>query len=137
MKGVSAVIAVILILMIVVALAALAYTWFTGIFSSLTETAGTSITDTTVSMSKQFALDAVGCDGTTLDVAVRNTGSATLNPNLVNVYLNGVDTGATTTDTLGPGEVAAYTVDPTGGCASTDVVRVTIENGVSNSVTLP
>ena len=86
MKGVSAVIAVILILMIVVALAALAYTWFTGIFSSLTETTGENIMDTTESMSKQFSLDAASCSSGDLQFTIRNTGSGTLSAGSVAAF---------------------------------------------------
>ena len=137
MKGVSAVIAVILILMIVVALAALAYTWFTGIFSSLTESAGESITQTTTSMSKAFALDAASCAGTTLQFTVRNTGSGDLQASGVAAYLNGRYIGlGTVSGTIPEGGVRTY-VNSTSGCTTGQVLRVTIENGVSNSVTLP
>ena len=137
MKGVSAVIAVILILMIVVALAALAYTWFTGIFSSLTESAGENIMDTTESMSKQFALDAVGCSGGTLSVSVRNTGSGSLDAANVAIYLDGVVKTHSVTGTIAEGAVRAYSISSSGCVANSgQVVRVTIENGVSNSMTL-
>jgi FlaG/FlaF family flagellin (archaellin) len=81
MKGVSAVIAIILILMIVVALAALAWTWFSGIFSSLTETAETSVTATAESMAQNFVIESALCtdnapNADTIDVAIRNIGQA-------------------------------------------------------------
>jgi flagellin-like protein len=136
MKGVSAVIAVILILMIVVALAALAYTWFTGIFSSLTETAGTSITDTTTSMGKQFALDAASCNGNSLQFTVRNTGTGSLDATQVVAYLDGSFVGTTGgTGIIPEGGVKTYT-NTSSGCGSANTLRVTIENGVSNSIAI-
>ena len=140
MKGVSAVIAVILILMIVVALAALAYTWFTGIFSSLTETAGSSIEGTTESMSKQFSLDSVTCNsaGTNVQIAIRNTGDGSLNASQVALYYNGVPYANQTPNggMIGEGAIGYFQFSPSGGCASDQIVRVSIENGVSLSASV-
>lgn len=135
MKGVSAVIAIILILMIVVALAALAYTWFTGIFSELTGTAGTSISDTTSQMSLNFALDAASCASGDLTFTIRNTGTGVLDADQVEAYLDGANAAADDPGgTIAEGATRDY--DPTGTCSSGQLLRVTIESGVSQSVVL-
>jgi FlaG/FlaF family flagellin (archaellin) len=136
MKGVSAVIAIILILMIVVALAALAYTWFTGIFSTLTETTGESVTQTATQMQKQFSLDAAACTAGSLSFTIRNTGTGDLQADQVEAFLDGVDaTASNPGGTIAEGTTQSYTA--TGACSSGQVLRVTIETGLSQSLTLP
>jgi len=126
--------AVILVLMIVVAVAALAYTWSTGIFSSLTESVGISIKQTTQALGKKFVLDAATCSGT-LIFTIRNTGSVTLNGDLVEAYLDGVNAGASDPGTtIAEGAIQSYTG---GSCSSGQTLKVTIENGASNSMVLP
>ena len=93
MKGVSAVIAIILILMIVVALAALAWTWFSGIFSSLTETAETSVTATAESMAQNFVIESALCDDLApasdeIYIAMRNIGQAPFVNTELSVYVD-------------------------------------------------
>jgi type II secretory pathway pseudopilin PulG len=93
--------------MIVIALAALAYTWFSGIFASLTGTASTSITQTTQQMQAQFRIEAAACiDNTapangncangapqpTLDqvqFTIRNTGNKRFDPTKTEAYIDG------------------------------------------------
>jgi len=144
MKGVSAVIAIILILMIVVALAALAYTWFTGIFTDLTETTGESITQTTGKMALQFSLESASCDadpcavGSTLTVAIRNTGSGQIVADSVALYLDDVFQDSTCSsgvdvDSIAECTVTTKTVD--GTCGSS-IVKATIGSGVESSKTL-
>jgi flagellin-like protein len=95
MKGVSEVIAIILILMIVIALAALAYTWFSGIFTQLTGTAGQTITSTTATMGTQFVLESAACNanpcilGSTLSFTIRNTGQPTFDATRTTFYIDG------------------------------------------------
>jgi len=86
MKGVSEVIAIILILMIVIALAALAYTWFSGIFATMTGAAGTAVTTTTQAMATQFQLESAKESGTTITFFMRNTGTQTIDLSKVAVY---------------------------------------------------
>ena len=101
MKGVSEVIAIILILMIVIALAALAYTWFSGIFGTMTQTAGQNIQQTSQQMNAQFALESakcsvLGCAGVDcVKVVIRNTGATTITMNKVTAYIAGVKFTAT------------------------------------------
>jgi flagellin-like protein len=95
MKGVSEIIAIILILMIVIALAALAYTWFSGIFASMTTTAGTNIQNTANTMNIQFVIDAASCNtgpcavGSTVSITVRNTGQPHFNASQTSFYIDG------------------------------------------------
>lgn len=101
MKGVSEVIAIILILMIVIALAALAYTWFSGIFTQLTGTAGQTIQSTANTMGIQFSLEAAACSanpcgvGATVTMSIRNTGQPTFDATRTTFYVDGIPfTGA-------------------------------------------
>jgi FlaG/FlaF family flagellin (archaellin) len=142
MKGVSAVIAIILILMIVVALAALAYTWFTGIFTDLTETTGESITQTTGKMALQFKLESASCidpcaSGSTMTVAVRNTGSQEIVADSVAVYLDDVYQDVTCATGVAVDSVSACTVTTNlDAVCGTSVVRATIGSGVESSTDL-
>jgi len=81
MKGVSEVIAIILILMIVIALSALAYTWFSGIFASMTQSAGTAVTTTTNEMAMQFRIESAKwvAASTCTEITIRNTGTQNIN----------------------------------------------------------
>ena len=140
MKGVSAVIAVILILMIVVALAALAYTWFTGIFAEMTGSIGSTISDTTSDMQLQFAIDAASCNdaGNILSFTLRNTGSGNISTAGVAAYLN--DQPVTNLNTGGETEIpedGTVTFRNTSSpCTDDDVLKITIENGNSNTKVL-
>ena len=160
MKGVSEIIAIILILMIVIALAALAYTWFSGIFSSLTATAGTSVTQSTNAMATQFKIENakwVAASSYT-DVTIRNTGTQAINSSvaLIAFFIDGTVNpiasfnGGTPVTCVGcsgvcpgancmiqPGSVAEYrpTTALTYGCG-TSVIKVTATNGQSDSRTI-
>jgi flagellin-like protein len=158
MKGVSEIIAIILILMIVIALAALAYTWFSGIFATLTGTASTSITQTTTQMTYQFTLENskcadVGCAAGTRDcirASIRNTGSGTtIDVTKVTAYVGGVkksitniaDTsltfGESTTfdvgDTVTASEQVSCPTPPATGGDLGKGLSVTIETGLEQS----
>jgi len=92
MKGISAIIAIILILMIVVALAALAYTWFTGIFATLTSGAETSVETTTTAMGVNFRIEAAknvtGVPCCDISVTIRNVGTSTIDLTKLTSYIN-------------------------------------------------
>ena len=137
MKGVSEVIAIILILMIVIALAALAYTWFSGIFATLTGTASTSITTTTQQMQVQFRMEGAACidktvppDGDCADdnglaaddqlqFTIRNTGSARFNPAVTTAYINGNYEGLTAAMAVYGGGAACLATTFDNGCTAT------------------
>jgi len=95
MKGVSAVI---------VALAALAYTWFTGIFSSLTATTETAVTETTGAMATQFRIEAAKYIGSNhMNATIRNTGTQAFNVSKSTVYVAGSSASLDTTNPFNPG----------------------------------
>jgi len=147
MKGVSEVIAIILILMIVIALSALAYTWFSGIFASMTQSAGTAVTTTTSAMATQFRIESVrygGTVGTGTNVTIRNTGTQNINGSLVMVYIagqvapyQGISTG---TSNIGQyGSAVIYNVSNStaySGVACGSVLTVTIGTGLTDSRTI-
>ena len=124
MKGVSEVIAIILILMIVIALAALAYTWFSGIFTQLTGTAGQTVTATATTMGTQFVLEAAACNanpcivGSTYSFTLRNTGQPSFDATKTSFYIDGKPFGA------------APVCAPAAGCAA-----ATLATGCSYSCT--
>lgn len=72
--------------MIVIALSALAYTWFSGIFASMTQSAGTAVTSTTQAMNTQFSIDSARGSGTTVYIAYRNTGTQNIDRQYTKVY---------------------------------------------------
>jgi flagellin-like protein len=103
MKGVSEIIAIILILMIVVALAALAYTWFSGIFSSLTATTSNATTSTSSAMTTNFRIEIAKnqtslptgataiCSGGTscnFSVTIRGLGTTPIDVTKISAYIN-------------------------------------------------
>lgn len=136
MKGVSAVIAIILILMIVVALAALAYTWFTGIFSDLTTSAGESITQSTEQMSLSFSLESATCPvpcatGTAMTLVIRNTGTGLIEANSVAVYLDEVFQATTCSSGVAEDLLASCPVTTiTDAVCGTSIVKATLGSGI-------
>ncbi len=106
-KGVSEVIAIILILMIVIALAALAYTWFSGIFASLTGTASVAVTTTTSQMATAFKIDTIKWTPQVgLAFTLRNVGSQSFNASwqTLGIYIdNNLVTASTWNFFSGPG----------------------------------
>ena len=151
MKGVSAVIAIILILMIVVALAALAWTWFSGIFSSLTETAETSVTATAESMAQNFVIESALCDDLApaadeIYVSMRNIGQAAITGPELSVYVD--DLYADPTDvaclpaSIAVGAIGTCTItanaanlnfDCQSGLTQAQSVKLTIASGLAKS----
>ncbi|MFH1229417.1 MAG: archaellin/type IV pilin N-terminal domain-containing protein [Candidatus Aenigmatarchaeota archaeon] len=95
MKGVSEIIAIVLILMIVIALAALAYTWFSGIFTQMTTTAGQNVVATQTTMNTQFVLESAACSaagcavGSTVSMTIKNTGQPTIDATKTTFYIDG------------------------------------------------
>jgi len=151
MKGVSSVIAIILILMIVIALAALAYTWFSGIFATLTSTAGSAVTTTTGAMATQFTIESVKQAGTSITFVMRNTGTTNIDLTNTNVYTgDGTVLGETISGNLNAGQrrTTADTATGAPACASCSggvcyypagriqTLRVTIGTGLENSATV-
>jgi FlaG/FlaF family flagellin (archaellin) len=149
MKGVSAVIAIILILMIVVALAALAYTWFTGIFASLTTTAGAGVTQTTTAMSTQFAIEAAKCvdnDATNcggqdcVHVTIRNVGTSSINVANIETYVDDAPvTEGSKTGSIDTYETSKFYAGTAAGevtCGTAKNIKVTTETGLSQTVAI-
>jgi flagellin-like protein len=141
MKGVSEIIAIILILMIVIALAALAYTWFSGIFSSLTSTAGTSVTQSTNAMASNFNIESarnfslVG-GVASVSVSLRNVGTQAFDMTQIGAYVNNLPYSTTgNSGSLVPGAVQNFNVtsvpNPCG-----QVLKITIGSGLSQTATI-
>jgi len=140
MKGVSTVIAIILILMITVALAALAYTWFTGIFATLTASATTATTTATTAMATSFVIESAW--NTTLatnnvNVAIRNVGTSGINMPKIIAYVSDIKytpANLNPATTLNPGDKGTFTLTVTDPKGKTLIVS--IETGLQQSATI-
>jgi len=116
MKGISAVIAVVLILMITVALAAMAYVWFTGVFETITGSAGQAATQTGQAIATQFSIASAGHNGTTsgtgdLLLYITNTGAADMTIEDMNVFIGITKQTINETGTLSPGNTQEFVID--------------------------
>jgi flagellin-like protein len=139
MKGVSAIIAVILILMIVVALAALAYTWFTGIFTSLTGGAQTAISSTTTALGTNFRIEsAKNTSATVVTVMTRNVGTVDLDMTKLSAYIDEEAKPITNQANLGisvAGNITLFTVtgavNPNG-----KTLKIVTSTGLEQSATI-
>lgn len=114
MKGISAVIAVVLILMITIAIAALAYTWFTGVFTSVSGTIGTAAETATQNIAGQLTIDAASFAPTNaVRIGIRNTGSGDLDLATLTIYINDISatipTGNLTVAKLTQGNSTTFT----------------------------
>jgi len=109
MKGIESIIAIILILMIVIALAALAYTWFSGVFANLTNTASNATMTTASAMQANFVIENARNSSTTVYFSIRNIGTATIDLTKVTAYVDDVPytLGGGCTGTLKYGEHTA------------------------------
>jgi hypothetical protein len=137
--------------MIVIALAALAYTWFSGIFASLTSTAGTAVTTTTTAMATQFRIESArNHSSTAVTVLIRNIGTQDFDASATKtgIYMDGLLVftivlaeckPTCTNNILVSGGTARYTFNvPTGtsiSCskcpgACTNDIKVTITTGL-------
>ena len=104
MKGVSTVVLVIIILMIVVALSALAYTWFIGIYQTITQTGAEAIETASTAGQAMMKIESVSDN----QIYIRNTGQVDLTD--INVYVGDTAVSATVTPSIvPPGDVATIT----------------------------
>ena len=134
--------------MIVIALSALAYTWFSGIFASMTQSAGTAVTTTTSAMATQFSIDSAKGSGTTVNIVYRNTGTQNINRTQSNVYVNDAPCTFSDTGTLGPSQYTSPAVAATncpsctcsgGICYNSNKIEtaiLTIGSGLQQSATV-
>ena len=128
MKGISAVIAVILILMITVALAAMAYVWFTDVFETVTEGAGSAAEGTATTIATSFSIAGAtnSTSGDTIEVYVTNTGSADMTIENFVLLVNNKRIETDQSGTLTPGETVTLSNDAdtdTYNCG--DTVKIT------------
>jgi flagellin-like protein len=152
MKGIESIIAIILVLMIVIALAALAYTWFSGIFASLTSTAGSAMTSTTNEMVTQFKIEFAKGGATYTAVTIRNIGTQNINASTSQIafYIDGSlvvsflpasqpiscnpPCGACPNCIVYPNGVATYNMtNPATPTCGTSTIKATLGTGVTNS----
>jgi len=140
MKGVSAIIAIILILMIVVALAALAYTWFSGIFTSLTTTTSNATSQATTAMAMQFRIEAAKYyPNSWVNATIRNIGTVNFDVGKLGVYIDGMLSSYVPIATmLNPGQVITLNITnatPTQACPN-KILKITLESGLEDSRTI-
>ena len=141
MKGVSAIIAIILILMIVVALSALAYTWFSGIFTSLTATTSNATSQATTAMAMQFRIEAAKFyPSSWVNATIRNIGTVNFDIGKLGVYVDGQLSiyVPNTSYMLPPGQTITINITnstPTQACPN-KVLAITLESGLQDSRTI-
>jgi len=139
MKGVSEIIAIILILMIVVALAALAYTWFSGIFTSLTATTSNATTSTTNAMTTNFRIEvAKFLANNNVTVTIRCLGTTPLDLTLLSAYINDVPqniNGKSSLGTISYGNITTFNVTNTTP-ASGVRLRIIAASGLEQAITI-
>jgi FlaG/FlaF family flagellin (archaellin) len=107
MKAVSAIIAVILILMIVVALAALVWLWLSGLFTSVTTTAGSSVEQTKTYMQTLFKIENINGN----DIYIRNLGQNPITNSSIAAYLDDAKINFIAPSVINHGELGKITVD--------------------------
>ena len=138
MKGVSAIIAIILILMIVVALSALAYTWFSGIFSSLTTTTSNATSQATTAMAMQFRIEAAkSMNSANVSATIRNIGTVNLDVGKLGVYVDGMlSSYAPNATMLNPGQTITLNITNATAACPNKVLAITLESGLQDSRTI-
>jgi FlaG/FlaF family flagellin (archaellin) len=139
MKGVSAIIAIILILMIVVALSALAYTWFSGIFTSITTTTSNATATATTAMAMQFRIEAAKFyGGNFTNATIRNIGTVNFDVGRLGVYIDGVMSSYTPNSSylLPPGQIFTLNVTNATAACPNKVLAITLESGLQDSRTI-
>jgi len=115
MKGISAVIAVVLILMITVALAAMAYVWFTGVFETISGSAGEAAEKTGQTIATSFDIASAGYNSTTslneyVLVYVTNTGTSDIDLVNMNVFVGVTKATLTNSGTMSPGDTELFAI---------------------------
>jgi len=143
MKGQEEVLSIIMLVMIALAVVSLAYMWITGMFSTLADSVGKAITQTTGSMATQFRLENAVYDPVLneLYVTVRNVGTQTFDATRTAFYVNEI---AQTPEipscpncdcsSLSRGCIASYEIlNVVGTVSEGSMLRITIENGAQDS----
>ncbi|MBI5346995.1 MAG: hypothetical protein HZB66_00095 [Candidatus Aenigmarchaeota archaeon] len=127
MKGITPVVAVVLLLLITVAIVGFVFGFFQKILGIATEKTEEQTQSQTGALASTISIDNVYAGG----VAVRNTGSASLNTSILVVYVNSVLSNCTwSSATIAAGGIASCT--KTSFCATGDSIKVT---GLANKVT--
>ena len=128
--------------MITVALAALAYTWFTGIFATLTASATTATTTATTAMGTSFRIEAAKYTGSNnVNATIRNVGSSSFSATTTKLgaYIGGISQTVSTVDPSGVlasgGTATLKITNGTVACGNT--LAITIETGLTDSKTIP
>jgi hypothetical protein len=118
----------------------LAYTWFSGVFASLTGTAGTAVTATTNEMATQFKIEAARYDSATArtNITIRNIGTQIINAAQSAVYIAGAPATYTSVTVSSIGQYGTSVIygitNSTAVCGN--IIVVTIGTGTSDSRTV-
>ena len=136
MKGISSIIVMILLLLIGVSLTGLGYVTFTSLFSQITQTTESTISQTTTMMLAQVKIESIVksiCPAVGATVNVRNIGKVDVTQ--IRVYINDRLDNAILA-TLTPGQVGTITT-ATYCITTNDVVKVTTAQGAIAIQTAP
>ncbi|MEM5785594.1 MAG: archaellin/type IV pilin N-terminal domain-containing protein [Candidatus Aenigmatarchaeota archaeon] len=140
MKGISAIIAVVLILLITVALAAAAYLFFSTTFSSITQTAGSTISGATEQFRILYSIEsAKNTSLTGFTFSVRNVGQVPITIDNIGVYVD--DIPATninpSTGTISPNSLQTFTATSVANInCGKSILKVTFQNAASSQTAI-
>ncbi len=123
MKGITPVIAVILLLLITISMIGFAFVWFTRLAQTAQESISGELNATTGAIAKKIRIDNVA--GTSL--ALRNTGTQTIQPSEVGFFINGVAVTCSGLGAIPPSNVGACVLSS--ACAVGSRMRVTAPAG--------
>ncbi len=141
-KAITPVISVILLIMLVVAMTAGAWYWMTNVQSSLQESAGSSIEQTSDMSSTSFSIVSVLCDATqdTVNVTLINTGSSAIASTTQYIMVVKSSSGATLGTDIECDKSSSAAVDPNtaikimGNYSSTSDSPVDLVSGTTYTV---
>ncbi len=141
-KAITPVISVILLIMLVVAMTAGAWYWMTNVQSSLQESAGSSIEQTSSMSSTTFSIASVLCNATTdtVNVTIINTGSSAIASTTEYIMTVKNSNGATLGTDISCDKSSSSAVDPNnaiivmGNYSSTSDSPIDLESGTTYTV---
>jgi len=133
MKGITPVIAIVLLLMITIALIGFAYVWFNRMALGLGGTIERQSNQTMTQMGE--AITITSCDVSGKTVYVKNTGSSTLDPSQIDVYVEGALGVSGCSGGAAPGDTATCSISI--DLASGNKVRAVTGSGAFDETVCP
>ena len=114
MKGITPIIAIMLLLMITISMIGFAYMWFTRISESAMNKVENITEQNRENIGKTIMIDSVTGGASSL-LFIRNTGTYTIQPSEISVYVGGALASCTLPSSIAPGEIKSCSIS--GNCA--------------------